>query len=157
MFCWLEPRPQAATRSKIMLPRQRVRNDAATPLEERTEVPEHQGQQREGLWLAASEVRLQFYAAPESGGRQPQHPSRSHQPISLCPAPSQRKGTKIEHDEQHRLNTKVQRRNKRAGWAGSYSVATPFIDTQGFTNTENNRPVCSWNPGLRHFTNLFNE
>ena len=36
---------------------------------QRTEVPEYLGQQRERLWLAALVVRLQLYAAPESGGR----------------------------------------------------------------------------------------
>ena len=43
------------------------------------------GGQREVLWLAALVVRLQFYAAPESGGRQPQHPSRSDQPHTPVP------------------------------------------------------------------------
>ena len=38
---------------------------------------------QEGLWLAALVVRLQFYAAPESGGRQQQNPSGSQQ-SSLC-------------------------------------------------------------------------
>ena len=44
----------------------------------------HQGPQGEKeSGLAALVVRLQFYAALESGGRQPQHPSRSKQPLSL--------------------------------------------------------------------------
>ena len=38
-------------------------------------------------------VRLQFHAAPESGGRQPQHPSRGKQPLSLCPDPSRCTGS----------------------------------------------------------------
>ena len=40
--------------------------------------------EKEGLWLAALVVRLQFHAAPESGGRQPQHPSRIEPLLSLC-------------------------------------------------------------------------
>ena len=38
-------------------------------------------------------VRLQFHAAPESGARQPQHPSQSKQPLSLCPDPSRCTGS----------------------------------------------------------------
>ena len=52
--------------------------------EQRSEVPEHRGPQRKkDLWLASLVVGLQFQAAPESGGRQPQHPSGSQQPF-LC-------------------------------------------------------------------------
>ena len=37
------------------------------------------------MWLAALVVRLQFYAAPESGGRQPLRPSQRTQLFSPIP------------------------------------------------------------------------
>ena len=81
MFCWLVPRHEAkvaaATWTKIRLPQQHVSGGANRS----PRTPRATG--REGEWLAALVVRLQFYAAPESGGRQPQHPSRSKQPLSL--------------------------------------------------------------------------
>ena len=50
------------------------------------------------MWLAALVVRLQFQAAPESGGRQPQHPSRRYPLFSLCPDPSRRTGPGKRHE-----------------------------------------------------------
>ena len=59
-------------------------------------------------------VRLQFHAAPESGGRQPQHPSRSKQPLSLCPDPSQCTGTG--HEETFSEHFAVEVRRSRWGY-----------------------------------------
>ena len=50
------------------------------------------------MWLAALVVRLQFQAAQESGGRQPQHPSRRYPLLSLCPDPSRRTGPGKRHE-----------------------------------------------------------
>ena len=88
MFCWLVPRHEAevaaATWTKIRLPRQRVRNDAATSLVERTEVPEHQGPQRE----KESGWRLWWYASSFMPPQSPAGASHSiHHEVnnrSLC-------------------------------------------------------------------------
>ena len=67
--------------------------------EQRSEVPETpRATEKEGLWLAALVVRLQKKAAPDSGGRQPQHPSGSQQ-SSLC--------AQIRHDEKDLCNLDV--------------------------------------------------
>ena len=50
------------------------------------------------MWLAALVVRLQFQAALESGGRQPQLPSRRYPLFSLCPDPSRRTGPGKRHE-----------------------------------------------------------
>ena len=70
--------------------------------------------ERVGEWPAALVVRLQFYAAPESGGRQPQHPSRSKQPFSLCRDPSRCTGTG--RDETFSEHFAVENRRSRWGY-----------------------------------------
>ena len=82
----LEPPPSSAATTKTKKTAATTARQKKTPQrpEQRSEVPEHRGQQRnKDLLLAALEVRLQFQAAPESGGRQQQQSSRSHQPF-LC-------------------------------------------------------------------------
>ena len=66
------------------------------------------------MWLATLVVRLQFHAAPESGGRQPQHPSRGKQPLSLCPDPSQCTGSG--HEETFSEHFAVEVRRSRWGY-----------------------------------------
>ena len=89
MFCWPVPRHEAkvaaATKTKIRLPRQRVKkNDAATPLVERTEVPERRGPQRE----KGCGWRLWWYASSFMPPRSPAGASHSiHHEVnnrSLC-------------------------------------------------------------------------
>ena len=62
--------PQRLGRSLLPLPQQLAR---MTPQRLRNNEPKSQntqGTEREGLWLAALVVRLQFHAAPDCGGRQ---------------------------------------------------------------------------------------
>ena len=54
-------------------------------------------------------VRLQFHAALESGGRQPQHPSRGKQPLSLCPDPSRCTGSGQEETFSEHFAVEVRR------------------------------------------------
>ena len=72
-------------------------NDAATPSSRTNRSPRTLRGNREKdcgwrLWWYASS----FHAAPESGGRQPQHPSRSEPPLSVCPAPSHTGSTLVD-------------------------------------------------------------
>ena len=74
---------------------------------ERTHTPGHHFTSPRRLWWSEPKsqnaeghrekatlvVRLQFHAALESGGRQPQRPSRGTQPLSLCPDLSRCTGT----------------------------------------------------------------
>ena len=96
MFCWLEPRHQAevaaATWTKIRLPRQRARYDAATPLVERTEVSEH-WEDREKycgwrlLWYASS---LMPPGSPAGASHSTLHGVIN---LSLCPDLSRSTGS----------------------------------------------------------------
>ena len=67
--------------------------------------------------LRATERRI-VAGAQESGGRQPQHPSRSDQPLSLCPDQSRRTGSETHHEERPRFITKVQMRPIWTCWGG---------------------------------------
>ena len=88
MSCWLVPRHKAevaaTTRTKKTAAATARQKMTPQRPEQRTEVPENRGTQRNKdcgwrLWWYASS----FKPPPESGGRQPQHSSRSQQPF-LC-------------------------------------------------------------------------
>ena len=73
------------------------------------------------MWLAALVVRLQFYAAPESGGRQPLRPSQRTQLLSPNPDASRSTGLQTHHGV---LNVSlVQFRTARDGAAELAAVA----------------------------------
>ena len=111
-----EAKVAAATYTKIRLPRQRVRNDAATSLVERTEVPERRGPQRENgcgwrlQWCASSFMPPQSQA----GGSHSIHHEVNNRSLSLCSDPSRCTGTG--HEETFSEHFAVEVRRSRWGY-----------------------------------------